>query len=169
VAAVGRGDVVSGATAIAEAVRRIGLGEDLRSDPTRFDVGGALNQLDEPEIARDRPLPPAEFSDPALPGATGAIIAAAVRAPSASDTQPWYIEAGTDAITIRLAPQRTSKLDIDFRGSAVALGAALFNAKVAAAAQQVLGPVRLLENVDGAPLQATVHLRDGRDPDLAGL
>jgi molybdopterin/thiamine biosynthesis adenylyltransferase len=75
-------DVVLGATAIAESVRRIGLGEDLRSGRTRFDVGDALNQLDEPEMTRDRRPPPAEYADPALPGVSGAIAAAAIRAPS---------------------------------------------------------------------------------------
>ena len=60
-------------------------------------------------------------------------------------------------------------MDVGFRGSAVALGAALFNAKVAAASRRVLGAVTLLEDVDGSPLQATVHLRDDGEPDLAGL
>lgn len=163
------GDVVLGATAIAEAVRRIGLGEDLRSGRTRIDVGWALNQLDEPQMATDRPPPPAEYSDTALPGVSGVITAAAIRAPSASNAQPWHVETGPDIITIRLAPEHTSTLDIGLRGSAVALGAALFNARVAAAAQQVLGPVNLLNDVGGVPLQATLHLRDGGDPELAAL
>ncbi|MGB8211122.1 MAG: Rv1355c family protein [Mycobacterium sp.] len=163
------GDVVLGATAVAESVRRIGLGEDLRSGRIRIDVGDALDRVDKPEKAVGRPLPPAEYADPVLPGATGVIAGAAIRAPSASNAQPWHIEANTDAVTIRLAPQHTSTLDVGLRGSAVALGAALFNAKVGAAAQHVLGPTSLLENVDGAPLQATLHLRDGADPELAGL
>ena len=37
-------------------------------------------------------------------------------------------------MTIRLAAERTSALDVGFRGSAVAVGAAVFNARVAAAA-----------------------------------
>ena len=45
------GEVVLGATAIAEAVRRIGLGEDLRSGRIRIDVGSALDRLDEPQGA----------------------------------------------------------------------------------------------------------------------
>ena len=163
------GDVVLGATAIAEAVRRLGLGEDLRSGRIRLDVGSALNRLDDSGVVRDRPPPSADYSDPALPGVTGVVVAAAIRAPSGGNVQPWRIEAGPDVITIRLAPEHTSTLDVGFRASAVALGAALFNAKVAAASQRVLGPVTLLEEVDGALLQATVHLRDGGDPDLAGL
>ena len=122
-----------GATAIAEAVRRIGLGEELPSGRTRLDVGWAFDQLDEPAMARSARPPPAEYSDPVLPGVSGIIAAAAIRAPSGSNAQPWHIEVGPDAITIRLAPEHTSTLDIGFRASAVALGAALFNAKVAAA------------------------------------
>ena len=163
------GDVVLGATAIAEAVRRLGLGEDLRSGRIRLDVGSALNRLDESEVVRDRPPPSADYSDPVLPGVTGVVAAAAIRAPSGGNVQPWRIEAGPDVITIRLAPEHTSTLDVGFRASAVALGAALFNVKVAAASQRVLGPVTVLEDVDGALLQATVHLREGSDPDLAGL
>jgi molybdopterin/thiamine biosynthesis adenylyltransferase len=163
------GDVVLGATAIAEAVRRIGLGEDLRSGRTRIDVDRALKQLNEPEMPAKRPSSPADYSYPALPGASGAIAAAAIRAPSASNAQPWHVETGPDVITIRLALEHTSTLDVGFRASAVALGAALFNAKVAAASQRVLGPVTVLENVDGAPLRATLQPRDGDDPELAAL
>ena len=45
-------DVVIGASAVAEAVRRIGLDEGLRSGRCRIDVGWALDQLAEPETAR---------------------------------------------------------------------------------------------------------------------
>ena len=44
-------DVNLGATALAEAVRRIGLGEPLNSGRARVDVGWALDQLREPEMA----------------------------------------------------------------------------------------------------------------------
>ncbi|MDT7770538.1 MAG: hypothetical protein QOI30_3555 [Mycobacterium sp.] len=163
------GDVVLGATAVAESVRRIGLNEDLRSGRTRLDVGSAFDQLDAPQLARGRPPPPAEYSDSALPGVSGVIAAAAIRAPSGGNAQPWRLEARHDVITIRLAPEHTTAMDVGLRGSAVALGAALFNAKVAAARQRVLGPVSLLEDVDGVPLHATLHLGDGADPDLAQL
>jgi molybdopterin/thiamine biosynthesis adenylyltransferase len=164
------GDVVLGATVIAECVRRIGLGENLRSGRTRLDVGSAFDQLDEPQLASERPPRPAEErSDPPLPGASGIIAAAAIRAPSASNAQPWQVEARHDVIIIRLAPEHTSTLDVGFRASAVGLGAALFNAKVAAASLGVLGPVSLLNDVGGVPLQAMLHLSRGGDPELAAL
>jgi hypothetical protein len=60
-------------------------------------------------------------------------------------------------------------MDAGFRGSAVALGAALFNAKVAAAHRQVLGPVTFRENVNSVPLLARLELKQGSDPGLASL
>ena len=163
------GEVVLGATAIAESVRRIGLGEELRSGRIRIDVSDALNRLELPEIAKDDTTASAEYSDPALPGVTGTIVSAAIRAPSGGNAQPWQVHAGGDAITIGLAREHTSTMDVGFRGSAVALGAALLNAKVAAAAEGLLGPVSLTENVGDTPLQAVLQLRDGGDSDLSDL
>jgi molybdopterin/thiamine biosynthesis adenylyltransferase len=164
------GEVALGATVIAEAVRRIGLGEDLRSGRTRLDVGLALEHLDQPPI-RDHTVDSAVYVDPAsmLPGVAGVIVGAAIRAPSGGNVQPWQVEAADNTITIRLAPEHTSTIDIGLRGSAVAAGAAVFNARVAAAAQGVLGPVRLTESDDGVPLRAVLELGDGRDSDLADL
>jgi len=162
------GDVVLGATAVAEAVRRIGLGEALRSGRARIDVGDRLDQLDEPAMNANNSVPE-QYSDPALPGVSGIVTAAAIRAPSGGNAQPWHIETTPDAVTIRLAPQHTSMMDVGFRASAVALGAALFNARVAAARQQMLGPVRLREGADDTALEATLDLRAGTDPVLAGL
>jgi hypothetical protein len=51
----------------------------------------------------------------------------------------------------------------------VALGAAVFNAKVAAAAQGVLGPVTLTENDNAVPLLAVLEMGDGGDSHLADL
>ncbi len=163
------GEVILGATAIAEAVRRIGLGEDLPSGRTRVDTGGALDRLAEPTRARDGRASSNGHSDRVLPGVSGVITAAAIRAPSGGNAQPWHVEASDDVITIRLAPEHTSTMDVGFRGSAVALGAAVFNAKVAAAAQHVLGPVSLSEDVDGTSLQAVLQLCESDSNDLIDL
>jgi molybdopterin/thiamine biosynthesis adenylyltransferase len=166
------GDVAAGAPVIAEAVRRIGLAEHLPSGRTRLDIGGALDSLREPELPEEGIAEPDAYLDHVLPGVPGIIAAAAMRAPSGGNSQPWRIEAGSDEILIRLASEQTSTMDVGYRGSAVALGAALFNAKVAAAAHQLLGPVHVSEDPDctgGVPLQATMQLRDGADPQLAAL
>jgi molybdopterin/thiamine biosynthesis adenylyltransferase len=162
-------DVVLGASALAEGVRRIGLGEELRSGRTRIDIGWALNQLDEPDMAQHRPAPVDPHEPPELPGTAGIIAAAAIRAPSGGNVQPWCVQAGQTEITIDIAAQHTSTMDVGFRGSAVAVGAALLNARIAAAAHHVLGPVSLTEHVNGSPLRATLELSEGTDPGLAGL
>jgi molybdopterin/thiamine biosynthesis adenylyltransferase len=162
-------DVVLGASALAEAVRRIGLGEQLRSGRTRIDIGAALNQLDEPDMARHQPPAEDRHETPTLPGTPGVIAAAAIRAPSGGNVQPWHIQAGPSDITIELAVQHTSTMDVGFRGSAVALGAAVLNARIAAAAHHTLGPITLTDHAEGPPLRATLTLSDGTDPTLAGL
>lgn len=162
------GDVVLGATAIAEAVRRIGLGEPLRSGRIRIDVGDALDDLCDPPL----PPPPApnhESKSGPTGGTAELIAAAAARAPSGGNSQPWRIESRPDSVLIRLDPAHSSSMDVGLRGSATAIGAALFNARVAAAAHHVLGPVDLIESAADAPLTAIVHLGTGTDARLAGL
>ncbi|MFL5438645.1 MAG: Rv1355c family protein, partial [Myxococcales bacterium] len=129
-------DVVLGASVLAEAVRRLGLGEELRSGRARIDVRWALNQLDEPDIAGDehRPVTAEHQEKPDLPGVAGVIAAAAIRAPSGGNVQPWRIVAAPTGIAISVAPEHTSAMDVGFRASAVALGAAVLNAKIAASA-----------------------------------
>lgn len=162
-------DVVLGASALAEAVRRIGLGEELRSGRTRIDIGCALDQLDEPDMARHCPAPADRYEPPELPGIAGVVAAAAIRAPSGGNVQPWCIQAGPTGIAIDIAAQHTSTMDVAYRGSAVAVGAALLNARVAAAAHHVLGPVGLTDDADGSPLRATLELTEGTDRGLADL
>jgi molybdopterin/thiamine biosynthesis adenylyltransferase len=162
-------DVVLGASVLAEAVRRIGLGEELRSGRTRIDIGWAFSQLDEPDMAQPGPAPAENQETLALPGIPGAIAAAAIRAPSGGNGQPWYVKADPTTVTIDLAVQHKSAMDVGFRGSAVALGAALLNARIAAAAHHALGPVTLTEPGEGSQVRATLNLSDGTDHNLAEL
>lgn len=162
-------EVVLGAAALAEAVRRIGLGEELGSGRARIDIGSALDKLDEPGGTLPCPSPVDPCEAGALPGVSGAIVDAAIRAPSGGNAQPWSIQAGPTEVTIEIAAQHTSAMDVEFRGSAVALGAALLNARIAAAAHHVLGPVTVDDPDEGSPLRATLKLVDGTDPDLADL
>ena len=163
-------DVIIGAAAIAEAVRRIGLGEQLRSGRSRIDVNWALNQIHEPDMAHryetttdDRYTPQALTGSPLEHLAT-----AAMRAPSGGNTQPWQIALTEDSITVGIDPDHTSTMDLKFRGSAVALGAALLNIKIAAAEHHVLGPITVTDAA--APLQATMRTTaGGHDPALARL
>jgi molybdopterin/thiamine biosynthesis adenylyltransferase len=163
-------DVIVGASALAEAVRRIGLGENVRSGRCRIDIGRELDQLDEVETARNHPAPDnGHRNDPAPSLVNDTIVAAAMRAPSGGNSQPWYIDAEPAKLTISIAPEHTSTMDVGFRGSAVALGAALHNVRIAAAARGMLGPVSVSEDVNGSPLRATMHFENGSDPALADL
>ncbi|MGX9791829.1 Rv1355c family protein [Mycobacterium sp. MMS18-G62] len=161
-------DVVLGASVLAEAVRRIGLGEELRSGRTRIDIGWGISQLAEPDMAQPRPASAGDRETPTLPGLPGVIASAAIRAPSGGNVQPWSIHASPTAITIDLAPPHVG-IDVGFRGSAVALGAAVMNARIAAAAHNALGPVTLTENTGEPPLRAILTLGEGTDSDLAEL
>jgi hypothetical protein len=162
------GDVTLGATALAEAVRRIGLGEPLGSGRTRIDVGWALDNLREPEMASADTSAEAESQAEQEPNDLSDVVAAAaIRAPSGGNVQPWYVDTDEESVTIRVAPEFTSAMDVAVRGSAVALGAALFNARVAAAAHGRLGPASVGE--DGGRLAATLRFGDDADPELAAL
>lgn len=163
------GEVTLGAVTVAEAVRRIGLGKPLPSGQTRIDIGAALDDLREPEVTDDMP---AEQSDSAAGGSAGTdpIAFAANRAPSGGNAQPWRIQRRPDSVLIQLVPDRSSLMDVGFRGSAVAVGAAMFNARVAASAHRLLGPV-VWGQLDGqAPLEAVLRLEEGGDdPHLTNL
>jgi len=163
-------DVGIGASALAEAVRRIGLGEPLRSGRCRIDIGWALDQLVEPEMAQRKLAPEIMHADgPAFSAGDDPIINAAMRAPSGGNSQPWRIDAELARVTISVSAEHTSTMDVGFRGSAVALGAALFNVRVAAAARGMLGPVNVVEDVDGNPLWASMTFEAGGDAVLADL
>lgn len=160
-------DVVLGAAAVAETVRRIGLDEPLRSGRCRIDIAEALDQLEQPGEAGSR----APAVDQASPPSTidDTVVTAAMRAPSGGNCQPWRIEASPSEVEISVAAEHQSSMDVGLRGSAVALGAALYNVRIAAAARGSLGPVDVAENVDGIPLRAKVVLQPGEDPALAEL
>ncbi|AKK25827.1 Rv1355c family protein [Mycobacterium sp. EPa45] len=164
------GEVTLGATIVAEAARRIGLGEPLASGQVRIDIGQALDAVAEPALGdpgqpeTDAPPPePGDYGDPVT-----AIAQAAVRAPSGGNAQPWEIDTDPEAVRIRIAPQYKSMMDVAFRGSAVAVGAATLNARIAAAHAGVLGPVEWTTG-GSTLLEATLRLGDGGDTDLAGL
>ncbi|MCX8560893.1 Rv1355c family protein [Mycolicibacterium mucogenicum] len=164
------GDVTVGAATVLEAIRRIGLDEPLASGRTQVDIGGLLGELAEPT----RPTAPADADVPTsgavstgLGQVVDAAVAAAIRAPSGGNSQPWHIAAAADGLAIGIDPERTSAMDIGFRGSAVAVGAAAFNARVAAAANGFATDVTYTEPDGAHPLQVALRLRPGAAPELA--
>ncbi|MCK0174854.1 Rv1355c family protein [Mycolicibacterium sp. F2034L] len=162
------GEVGLGATAVAEAVRRIGLGEPLPSGRARIDAPAILTGIEDALLTADRSTAVDEPADTAIPDAIADAVAhAATRAPSGGNVQPWHIEATTDGLELQIAPEHTSAMDVGYRASAVALGAAVYNARVAAAAHSRVGPVSYERGDDDVPLRAVVRLGAGEDTSLA--
>ncbi|REE96767.1 Rv1355c family protein [Thermomonospora umbrina] len=163
------GDVQLGGATVAAAVRRIGLGLPLPSGRTRVDIQECLDALAPPIAAQEPDWSGVAAYEPpsveSLPFAEAVAVYAGL-APSGGNVQPWTITSNaSDGIRIELDPKATTGMDIGFRGSAVAVGAALYNARVAAAAYGVLGDTEITE-APGA-LTATLRWGRGADPDLA--
>ncbi|MGV9331738.1 Rv1355c family protein [Nocardia sp. NPDC003726] len=160
------GDVALGAASVAAAVRRIGLGMKLDSGRVRIDVEGHLDELADPP-PNDEPVWADAPPEPAC-GPVESVLACAQRAPSGGNMQPWSLRAGPDDISIELAPEYSTAMDIGYRGSAVALGAAVYNARVAAAAHGILGPHEFVEGAPGSGrLLARLRLGNDRNAELA--
>lgn len=96
-----------------------------------------------------------------------AVLESAALAPSGGNVQPWKIVADDEALSFFLAREHTTEMDVGYRGSLVAIGAALHNARIAAAASGILGDVRLHGGTDPGRPVATMTFADGHDPDLA--
>ncbi|MEU0497455.1 Rv1355c family protein [Mycobacterium sp. NPDC006124] len=161
------GDVTLGAGPIAEAVRRIGLGEPLSSGRVRLDSSAALDGLSTSTPTSTEPVRepehPTTDSGPAQDVVT-AVLTAASRAPSGGNVQPWTMQATEDGVVIALDPERTSTIDVAMRGSAVAVGAAAYNARVAAAAHAVSSEVAYTTDTPGTPLLARIRFSEGHSP-----
>lgn len=168
-------EVVLGATVVANAVRRIGLGEPMPSGRVRVDVADALDAIRDPLVTRSAPTPtstpiPAGAEAGVESGGMAEILTyAATRAPSGGNVQPWHFEASDDRINLRLATKHTTAMDVGYRGSAVALGAAAFNARVAAAAHGLTGHVQWSRGDEGTPLYGVAEFAPGSAPELAEL
>ncbi|OBA95631.1 hypothetical protein A5666_16235 [Mycolicibacterium fortuitum] len=164
-------EVVLGATIVANAVRRIGLGEPMPSGRVRVDVADALDRIGDPLVAGSAPaaVPTSSDAQDEPAGLAGILTTAATRAPSGGNVQPWHIEATDDRINLRLATKYTTAMDVGYRGSAVALGAAAFNARVAAAAHGLTGDVEWSRGDEGTPLYGTAQFSPGNAPELADL
>jgi molybdopterin/thiamine biosynthesis adenylyltransferase len=166
-------EVTLGAATAAAAVRRIGLAGELPSGRVRFDVEEVLAGIAPVEIDTeaesdgnlqipDRPLP--EDADP-----IDVIVDAARWAPSGGNIQPWRFEADENEVRMYLVPERTTTMDVEHRGSFVGIGAALFNARVAAAALSGLGSVRLFPEGSPSHLVATLQMGTATDYEIVPL
>lgn len=166
------GDVQLGAATVAAAVRRLGTGRALDSGRVRIDLDAVLDRLGEPPTSNgyDPAVPVEDLTTQQPAGDVETVVRAIRLAPSGGNVQPWSIGVRPDGVDIFLAPERTSAMDVAYRGSLVAIGAGAFNARVAAAWSGSLGRLNLLPS--GDPLVGPVVSLDwgrDRDPDLSAL
>jgi nitroreductase len=183
-------EVTLGAATAAAAVRRFGVSGELPSGRVRFDVEEILSAIGpvvlDPEAEADPDTGYAYETDssfstsfalaaaPELPAPDVAdpidiIVDAARWAPSGGNIQPWRFEADANQIRMYLVPERTTTMDVRHRGSYVAIGAALFNARVAAASLKNLGECQLFP--EGLPSHhvATLLMGESTDYEIAPL
>lgn len=159
-------EVGLGGASVAGAVRRFGLGQRLDSGRVRIHIDEHLDML-APPPTRVGPTEQnrSSHAHPEFDSPRSAIVHAATRAPSGGNVQPWTITTTPGSVRLTIDRDRTSGLDVAYRGSHVALGAALYNARSAAAHHGVLGDVTV--EPDGDTVDIVVELGAGTDPDLA--
>ncbi|MGH9110206.1 MAG: Rv1355c family protein [Acidimicrobiales bacterium] len=162
-------DVTLGGASVAAVVRRLGLGLPVPSGRVRVDIESLIGSIESPGLPPATEPPPLPAPAPVPADPTMAIAHAASLAPSGGNAQPWRFGVSTGAISFELDRERTTTMDVRSRGSYVALGAAVFNARVAAAAAGRLGSVQLFPDGEGSDVVATLAVADGSDGDLAGL
>jgi molybdopterin/thiamine biosynthesis adenylyltransferase len=162
------GDVSLGAATIAAAIRRLGRGEQLTSGRVRVDLAAALDALAEPDCIVSPPVASVPITAPPADSHL-AVAHAANLAPSGGNSQPWSLRLDTDRLRLLLDRSRTSTMDVAFRGSYVAIGAAVLNARAAAAAHGILGAVEYFPEGESSDLVAVVNFEAGDDAGLAAL
>jgi nitroreductase len=163
-------EVTLGAATAAAAIRRLGLNGELPSGRVRFDIEEILEGLGpvdvDLEAEADLFVPPPADPPTTSDDPVDIIVDAARRAPSGGNVQPWRFEADASEVRFFMVPERTSKMDVAHRGTYVGLGAALFNARVAASSLHKLGPVRLFPDGRSSHHVATMLLGETHDVTL---
>ncbi|GAA2070620.1 Rv1355c family protein [Williamsia deligens] len=143
------GDVALGGATCAAAIRRLVQGLPLPSGRTRIDIEGALDTLEPP------PLPRIPDGGPSPDRVALSDVEAIAAARSRSGNASWTSVVDVDGMSMHVAldhDRPTSRVDVDRRGSAFALGATVRAMIVAAAGRGMSG-------------EAVV---DGRDDDPDG-
>jgi molybdopterin/thiamine biosynthesis adenylyltransferase len=164
-------EVTLGGAIVASAVRRLGLGEDVPSGRTRVDLDAVLSSLENPVESRDTTVASPQARTPPVPADWArAVVHAATLAPSGGNCQPWrFVLSGRHLAIVFERARSRSTMDVRSRASYVALGAALFNARVAAAAAGRLGTFELFPEGPSSEVVATLEFATGSDPSLAEL
>ena len=169
------GDVQLGGATVAAAVRRFGRGEDLPSGRIRVDLDRSLDGLGSSDCAMaavpiESPVAAVvDLTDEDPGGAVEAVVHAVRLGPSGGNIQPWSLSSTADGVDIHLVSERTSAMDVAYRGSYVAIGAGAFNATVAAARHHRKATVTTFPAGAGQGPVVSISLGEGTDPELAEL
>ena len=163
------GDVQLGAATVAAAVRRLGLQQPLPSGRVRIDLESQLLSMGDP-LQRAAPLPvPTDSVDLTLTtpeDPLDAMVHAIRLAPSGGNAQPWTVRRSGAGVEVMLDRSRASLMDVQFRGSYVAIGAAGYNARVAAAHHRHEATLTALPP-DSAEAVLRIGVVPGTDGELA--
>ena len=148
-------DVALGGSLTALAVQRLFLDPDsVPSGRSRTDLNGALRRLEDP-LLRPRPQttvqPPMVKREELPEDALEAIYTAAALAPSGGNTQNWSFAHDENSFHVYAALRSQAKYDLNYRGTALACGAALANAAAVASmrGRAAPDPIRLVQGIDG--------------------
>lgn len=177
------GEVTLGAASVAAVVRRLVRDPEWSSSGRiRIDLDDLLTDLRVPAPGADRELDLLEpVADPRPTGVAGpfdAMIDAIRLAPSGGNSQPWSVVRYPDRLDIAVASEGTvtsgtvtsspMALDVGFRGTCVAIGAATFNARVAAARCSVAVSVDIIDDHDTGLPRVVIQLGEhDSKPELA--
>jgi molybdopterin/thiamine biosynthesis adenylyltransferase len=154
-------DVALGGAQVANAVRRIALGELTVSGRFFADLDELVAGGRE-ALLRPAPVRAAVVADapPRRDDAIRFIVACATTAPSGGNMQPWRFEASADRIRARIDPARSSLLDFRNRAALVAIGAALEGAEIGARALGFAPAATLHDDGWELALERTGEIRD---------
>jgi hypothetical protein len=142
------------------------------SGRVRVDLAKLVGELEDPRPVGDVP-PMSEAARVDLPEQfESAVFAAAELAPSGGNAQPWEFGLPGDRFEVFERPDGLA-MDVGARGTAVACGAALFNAAcVAAAHGRLEGGTQAIDttlDLDRPDLVGSVRIGEGTEPELAAL
>lgn len=168
-------DVLLGGASVAVAVRALALGLPLPSGRRYIDLQKTITPAAADEAPREMPLLPslgAAHPDRVddVPAHVRRIVELATRAPSGGNTQPWHFWWDDGRLWITHDAARSRAL-LDCRGhaAALALGAAVESAIIAAAVEGLVANVEMYPRPGDATIAAAIDLVEGDAADLRAL
>jgi molybdopterin/thiamine biosynthesis adenylyltransferase len=172
-------DVTLGGAMVANAVRRIALGDlscsgrffadldELTADGRQVSLSPPASRAPAPASTdAPPPMPPAGAGDAPTPEEIRYVVACASSAPSGGNVQPWRFDAAANVIRAWIDPARSSLLDFRNRATLLALGAALEAAQIGA---RSLGFVTTVRAATAGPVWELALQRAASPRDEAAL